>query len=186
MAATVVRNEPAVLKYGRNMLEQYNLAVARKEFNSGIIIDQSDPTASNPAIMEYIRTLVPTELLDDPETQVAIVHKSIEKPGLSWHIDDCQITKRNKPPTYNTECYILLEDNKYLYFNTPNKKLPKYTLLFYSSTYNEDFTGGLLVLADNTTVKPRAGWGFMLDSREAHMVTPVLSGNRFVTVVKIY
>lgn len=186
MAATVVRNEPAVLKYGRNMLEQYNLATARKEFNSGIIINQSDPTASNPAIMEYIRTLVPTELLDDPETQVAIVHKTIEKPGLSWHIDDCQITKRNKPPTYNTECYILLEDNKYLYFNTPNKKLPKYTLLFYSSTYNEDFTGGLLVLADNTTVKPRAGWGFMLDSREAHMVTPVLSGDRFVTVVKIY
>jgi hypothetical protein len=85
----VVRNEPAVLKYGRKMLEDYNLATARKEFNSGI-------------------------------------------------------------------------------------------------TYCEDFIGGLLVLADNTTIKPRAGWGYMLDSREAHMVTPILSGHRFVTVVKIY
>ena len=182
----IVRNEPAVLKYGRKMLEDYNLASARKEFNSDIIIDQSNPTASNTAIMEYIQTLVSSELLDDPETHVVIVHKSIEKPGLSWHIDDCQITKRKTPPEYNTECYILLEDNKYLYFNTPNKKLPKYTMLFYSSTYSEDFTGGLLVLADNTTIKPRAGWGIMLDSREAHMVTPVLSGDRVVTVVKIY
>ena len=182
----VVRNEPAVLKYGRKMLEDYNLAVARKEFNSGIIVDQTNAIASNPAIMEYIRTLIPHALLDDPETHVAIIHKSIEKPGLCWHIDDCQITKRKTPPEYNTECYILLEDNKYLYFNTPNKKLPKYTLLFYSSTYGEDFTGGLLVLADNTTIKPRAGWGYMLDSREAHMVTPILSGHRYVTVVKIY
>ena len=72
-----------------------------------------------------------------------------------------------------------------MYFNTPTKKLPKFTILFYSSTYQVDFEGGILNLADGTQVVPVKNHGFVLDSREAHMVTRVTKGIRNVTVVKI-
>jgi hypothetical protein len=120
------------------------------------------------------------------------VHKTIPKLGLKWHIDDCVINNRKEPPTYNLEQYILLSANpaeskyRYLYFNTPTKRLPRYTLLFYSSTYGEDFTGGKLCLSDGVEILPVKGHGFLLDSREVHMVTPVKTGERRVSVVKIY
>ena len=88
------------------------------------------------------------------------------------------------------EQYILLDNTGdklvYLYFNTPTKKLPKFTVLFYSSTHQIDFEGGILNLADGTQVIPVKNHGFILDSRESHMVTRVTKGIRNVTVVKIY
>jgi hypothetical protein len=74
----------------------------------------------------------------------------------------------------------------YLYFNTPTKKLPKFTILFYSSTHGVDFEGGTLKLADGTEIIPKRNNGFVVDSREAHMVTRITKGVRNVSVVKIY
>ena len=70
-----------------------------------------------------------------------------------------------------------------LYFN---EKKPKYTILFYSSTYKIDFDGGVLHFADGIKIIPKRQTGIMFDSREAHMVNPVLHGNRHVCVVKVY
>ena len=188
MAAETSSNTPAILTWGTKICQDLNLASYRREFN----YDFAQPIADTPReiILAFLQDSL--GLIDFNTDDIVIVHKTLPDIGLKWHIDDCQINNRKEPPTYNLEQYILLEQDleknkyKYLYFNTPTKRLPRFTLLFYSSTYDTDFTGGILCLSDGTQVLPKANQGFMLDSREVHMVTPVKSGVRKVSVVKIY
>ena len=190
------RNKPAIQKYGELILERYNLASSRKEFTFDFNIDfnidftiynniDEQITLTNSKIRTFLeKTLHFTE---EQSANAVIVHKTIDKPGLKWHIDDCQLVNfKQNAPSYNLEQYIHLEGSKYLYFNTPTKTLPKFTVLFYSSTYKEDFDGGILNLVDGTQIKPQKQKGFVMDSREAHMVSPVSRGVRNVSVVKIY
>jgi len=182
---TKTNNKPAIQKYGEMLLEKYNLVDTRQEFIYDFTIDHSnDPSTADGNIRRFLETYFLFTL--EQISRAVIVHKTIEKPGLKWHIDDCQLVNFKIAPTYNLEQYIHLKDTKYLYFNTPTKTLPKYTILFYSSTYREDFDGGLLTLADGTQIEPKKQNGILLDSREAHMVTPVTRGIRNVSVVKIY
>lgn len=187
----MVSNIPAIYTWGKKLLEDFGLAAFRRSFTFPFEINDATPRET---IIDFIRAAAPAGLgiTDfDPE-HVVIVHKTIPEPGLKWHIDDCVINNRKEPPSYNLEQYILLEANpaeskyRYLYFNTPTKRLPRFTLLFYSSTYNVDFTGGKLCLSDGVEVLPEKGHGLLLDSREVHMITPVKSGDRQVSVVKIY
>lgn len=178
-------NKPTIQKYGEILLEKYNLADTRQEFTYDFTIDHTNnPSTADENIRRFLETLL--QMTPEQASSAVIVHKTIEKPGLKWHIDDCQLVNFKTAPTYNLEQYIHLEGSRYLYFNTPTKTLPKYTILFYSSTYKEDFDGGLLTLADGTQIIPKKQNGILLDSREAHMVTPVSRGIRNVTVVKIY
>lgn len=178
-------NKPAIQKYGEILLEKYNLADARKEFTFDFEIKHSaNPTDSDTNIRTFLENAL--HFTREEAANAVIVHKTIEKPGLKWHIDDCQLVNFKTAPTYNLEQYISLDNGKYLYFNTPTKTLPKFTILFYSSTYLRDFEGGLLTLVDGTQIKAKKQNGIILDSREAHMVTPVIRGIRNVTVVKIY
>jgi hypothetical protein len=188
-------NMPSIQKYGMVLLEKYNLAATRIEFSFDFHINHSSDHSSKPSdadssIRQFIANNfnldINLNLTPEQIENVVIVHKTIEKPGLKWHIDDCQLVNFKNAPTYNLEQYIYLEGTKYLYFNTPTKTLPKFTILFYSSTYKEDFDGGLLTLADGTQIVPQKQHGILMDSREAHMVTPVSRGTRNVTVVKIY
>lgn len=192
-------NMPSIQKYGMVLLEKYNLAAARIEFTFDFNINQSSYHSSKPfdadsSIRQFIANNLNLDinlninlnLTPEQIANVVIVHKTIEKPGLKWHIDDCQLVNFKIAPTYNLEQYIYLEGTKYLYFNTPTKTLPKFTILFYSSTYKEDFDGGLLILADGTQIIPQKQHGILMDSREAHMVSPVSRGTRNVSVVKIY
>lgn len=180
-------NIPAIYKWGKKIQEEMNLSASRCAFTFPFEIGEETP---RDIIINFIRSVLG---IDDfnPE-QVVIVHKTIPESGLKWHIDDCVINNRKEPPTFNQEQYILLETNsaeskyRYLYFNTPTKRLPRFTLLFYSSTFGEDFTGGKLCLSDGVEILPQRGHGLILDSREVHMVTPVKSGDRRVSVVKIY
>jgi hypothetical protein len=182
---TKTNNKSAIQKYGEMLLEKYNLVDTRQEFVYDFTIDHlNDPSTADGNIRRFLETYFLFTL--EQVSRAVIVHKTIEKPGLKWHIDDCQLVNFKIAPTYNLEQYIHLKDTKYLYFNTPTKTLPKYTILFYSSTYKEDFDGGLLTLADGTQVIPKKQTGILLDSREAHMVTPVSRGIRNVSVVKIY
>jgi hypothetical protein len=64
--------------------------------------------------------------------------------------------------------------------------LPTKTILFYKSSWNIDFTGGILRFADSTEIKPKINTGIIFNSIEVHMVTPIKSGTRKVCVVKIY
>lgn len=189
MAAATTKeqnNKPAIQKYGELMLERYNLASARKEFTFDFTIDHhSNPSTADDNIRAFLENNL--NMTSEEASSAVIVHKTIDKPGLKWHIDDCQLINfKNRAPTYNLEQYIHLEESKYLYFNTPTKKQPKFTVLFYSSTYKEDFDGGILYLADGMQIKPKKQNGIVIDSREAHMVSPVQRGIRNVSVVKIY
>jgi hypothetical protein len=178
-------NEPLLLKYGKTILTTYNLQQARKEFTFDFdIYSTGDPIESNAEIITFLETSL--GFTREQAQNAVIIHKNIGEKGLKWHIDNCQLVNFKTAPTYNLEQYIHLEGTKYLYFNTDYKKLPKYTILFYSSTYGKDFMGGMLTLADGVKIRPEKQKGIMMDSREAHMVTPVTSGTRYVTVVKIY
>jgi hypothetical protein len=178
-------NMPAIQKYGILILERYNLADSRLEFTYDFPIDHANnPSNADDNISKCLENNL--QFTKAEATSAVIVHKSIDKNGLKWHIDDCQLVNFKNEPTYNLEQYIYLEGHKYLYFNTPTKTLPKFTVLFYSSTYKDDFDGGLLKLADGMQIIPKRQCGIIMDSREAHMVTPVTRGVRNVTVVKIY
>jgi len=189
--STLERNVPAILTYGRKILEMFpEIISSRKSFEFDFDIDRSgNPDNSNDNIRNFVKNLGFTQ---EEADNALIIHKNIKPEGLSWHIDDCQLVKfkKGKEPIYNIDQYIMLDNTGdklvYLYFNTPTKKLPKFTILFYSSTYQVDFEGGILNLADGTQVVPVKNHGFVLDSREVHMVTRVTKGIRNVTVVKIY
>jgi hypothetical protein len=185
MSQKVQHNKPAIQKYGELILERYNLAAARKEFTFDFTIDHTtDPSTANDNIRACLENTL--NLSAEQSRKAVIVHKTIDKPGLKWHIDDCQLVNIKTAPTYNLEQYMHLEGTKYLYFNTPTKTLPLFTILFYSSTYKKDFDGGLLTLADGVQISPQRQHGIMIDSREAHMVSPISRGVRNVSVVKIY
>lgn len=186
------KNIPTILSYGVKILSIFpEITSSRRHFTYNFTINHSNnPNDSNDDICDFlIKNLGFTQEQID---NCVIVHKNIEQKGLSWHIDDCQLikVKKDKIPTYNTNQYTMLENNGdktvYLYFNTPTKKLPKFTILFYSSTHGIDFDGGILTLADGTQIIPKNKNGFVMDSREAHMVTRITRGIRNVSVVKIY
>ena len=191
MSTPIERNVPAILTYGRKILKMFpDIISSRKYFEFNFDINHSgNPNDSNFNIREFIKNM---GFSQEESDNAIIVHKSIKPDGLTWHIDDCQLVKyqKGKEPTYNLHQYILLDNTGdklvYLYFNTPTKKLPKFTILFYASTHQIDFEGGILTLADGTQVNPVKNHGFILDSREAHMVTRVTKGVRNATVVKIY
>ena len=57
-------------------------------------------------------------------------HKQIDMPGLKFHIDDCVIVTKKFEPIYNSERFIKLTENKYLYFHKDkNIKKKKITVL---------------------------------------------------------
>ena len=187
-------NKPLIQRYGEYILaDDPDIILARKTFNYDIDLSGDD---ANDMIIEFINR----ELLSyagNPITSdhVKIIHKDIPDKGLNWHIDDCQVVSMKEPPTYKLECYKRLSniipdcnDNKYLYFNpdTPTDRPAKYTVLFYSSSWGIDFQGGELFLADGVKIRPMKGTGIMMDTREAHMVSPVRNGIRKVCLVKIY
>lgn len=193
MSETAIeRNVPAILTYGRKILEMFpEIRSYRKHFQYNFDIPHSEkPDSANDSIKHFL--LKNLGFSQEQVDNCVIVHKSLKPEGLSWHIDDCQLVKykKDKVPTYNLDQYILLENTGdkfvYLYFNTPTKKLPKFTILFYSSTNGIDFEGGTLKLADGTEIISVKNNGFVVDSREAHMVTRVTKGIRTVSVVKIY
>lgn len=182
-------NIPLIQRYGNAILTP-NITCVRTKFSFDFEVDFSGST--DDLIIDFIKsTLLETASKD----RIKIIHKMIPEKGLSWHIDDCQAVAMKEPPKFKKECYIRLVDfvpdcnpNKYLYFNpdTPTGEMAKYTVLFYSSSHGDDFDGGILHLADGEKITPIKGTGFLVDTREAHMVTPITRGVRKVSVVKIY
>jgi hypothetical protein len=171
-------NIPFLFTVGKQINKEYSLEEKRVEFTFDFVINGEETD-------EEIKKFIELKLgISKEQTKNAIIiHKIIDKKGLNWHIDDCQIITRNKPPIFNLEKFIPIGDKKYLFFNTP--KLPYLTILFYSSTYDEDFEGGILKLIDKE-IYPKKGQGIMFDSKEVHMVTPIKSGIRKITLVKLY
>ena len=174
-------NIPRLKRYGKQLLGnvELNLAPKRRSF-----VFDFEPTAEN--IVSFIRGM------GYDFTDIDIIDKTWAfsdtktKIGLKDHVDDCQLVHRKEPPSYNGELYMRLDDDYYLYFNNKFRKLPLMTFIFYMSTYGTDFNGGILRLADDTEIFAQAGHGFVIDSKEVHMVTPITKGTRRSIVVKIY
>jgi hypothetical protein len=100
---------------------------------------------------------------------------------MKWHIDDAQVINHRKNNDYNEQ--IKISEKKSLYY--PNKK-PKYSLIIYGSTYNEDFTGGILEFSDGTKIKPQKDMCILFNSNEAHCVHKIKSGVRMSLLIKFY
>jgi hypothetical protein len=176
-------NKPNLEIIGKELLENYDLQKYRYYFTFDFEIDFDKPDETNNLIKKFIKSKLKMNFDDN---FIEIIHKQILEDGLNWHIDDCVIVTKKSEPIYNKERYIKISDNKYLYFHNRFNRLPISSIIFYSSTYAEDFTGGILKLCDGIEIIPIKGNGIILDSREVHMVTPVKYGNRYVTLVKIY
>ena len=175
--------QPILYKIGKELLEKYNLQKYRQYFTFDFDINFENPNKINKIIKNFIKSKLK---IDFDDNFIEIIHKKILEEGLNWHIDDCVIITKKSEPIYNKERYIKISDSKYLYFHNRFNRLPYKTILFYSSTFGIDFDGGILQFVDDTIIKPEKYTGLIFDSREAHCVTPVKSGNRFVTLVKIY
>ena len=165
------KNKPLIEILGIALLEKYpEIKHIRKSFIFDPII-----LTNNDLIFEFINS----NLIDLTNFNIEVVHKAIDRDGLKPHFDDYQLIKNN--PKDNFDRFIHIKNKFYLYRIT---KEPIFTILFYKSTYNVDFTGGELCLVDEKII-PKRGEGFMISSKEAHHVNRH-DGNREVTVVKLY
>ena len=117
---------------------------------------------------------------------IIINKKFQDKQSLKYHIDDCQLVKIRTGPEYNQDKYIHIKDNYYLFVNNQYNKIPEATFIFYESTYDIDFTGGILVLSDKTNIYPKKNMCILIDGCEVHKVTPIINGKRKSTIVKMY
>jgi hypothetical protein len=163
---------------GKQLIEQFQLKHNRIFFE----FTDNDIT-SNESIKEFIKNKLNISFEED---LIDIIRKQIPENGINYHIDDCVLITKKTQPTYNKERYIQISENKYLYFNNRFNKIPQKTIIFYMSTYGEDFTGGILRLCDHIEIKPKKYTGIVIDSREVHMVTQIKSGTRNIILVKIY
>lgn len=171
-------NIPRLQKFGLKLLESENLQKDRLMFNFSFELTD-----------ENIKNFLTKEFNADT-SKIEIIHKTFDakkdnNKGLSFHIDDCQVVTMKNPPTYDIDKYIHI-DGKYYLYCTSKHGIPKYTFVFYSSTQDKDFTGGTLMLVDGENIVPKENTGFKLNGMEVHMVTPIKSGIRKSTVVKIY
>jgi len=173
-------NLPLLYKIGKDLNEKYQFNKYRQNFTFDFDIDG---TESDEIIRNFLCSNL--DISAEKASDAIIIHKTINEDGLKWHIDDCQIITRKEPPLYDLEKFIPIGIGKYLFFKTPSSKLPFKTIIFYSSTYGVDFEGGILRMVDEE-IFPKKGEGIMFDSREVHMVTPVKSGIRKITLVKLY
>jgi hypothetical protein len=171
-------NKPQLYNIGKQLLQDYDLKTSRIffEFNDKNI--ESDESIKN-FIVNKLNILFDNNFID-------IIRKQIPENGIGYHIDDCILTTKKSEPVYNKDKYIKISENKYLYFNNRFNKIPQKTIIFYMSTYKEDFDGGILRLCDDIEIIPKKYTGIVMDSREVHMVTPIKSGIRKIILVKIY
>lgn len=99
---------------------------------------------------------------------------------LNWHIDDCAVYKHDT--TENKTNNIVLND-KYSLYHT--KTLPKYTMIIYLTSIDQDFVGGEFEFVDQL-IKPKKNDVVFFDSREVHRVRTFRGGNRQNILVKFY
>ena len=161
--------------YGQELISKYNLIDKR-------FIYYYDFELSIDNIITFCEDKINRKI-----NKYEIINKEFQdNQSLKYHIDDCQLVKINSEPEYNQDKFIHIKDNHYLFINNKYNKIPLYTFIFYESSYNIDFTGGLLVLSDDSIIYPKKNMCVLLDGLEVHKVMPVINGKRKSTIVKMY
>lgn len=103
--------------------------------------------------------------------------------SMKWHCDDASIISHNSNLINHYDSQIKISEKKSLYYVN---KIPKYSLIIYGSTYNQDFTGGVIEFSDGYKIKPVKNMCLIFDSREAHCVHRIRSGKRKLILIKFY
>ena len=135
----------------------------------------------------YVSDLINLQELQLPILLENYSIKIVEKehgPGffMKWHMDDGQVIKHNKN-TLPRPSQLIVNEKKAIHFQeTP----PKYSLIYYLSSYGEDFEGGLFEFCDGRIIKPEKNKYIFFDSRYIHRVHPVKSGIRKNILIKFY
>ena len=115
------------------------------------------------------------------------IKTNIKDDYMKWHCDDALIISHKSNLIQNVEInqqnQFKISDKKCLYY--PNK-IPKYSLIIYGSTYNQDFEGGILEFSDGTKIKPEKNLCVFFDSREAHCVHKIKSGKKECILIKFF
>ena len=162
-------------EYGQELISKYNLTDKRSMY-------YYDFELTHDNILRFCE-----QKLNKKINNYEIINKEFQdKQSLKYHIDDCQIIKMKIEPLYNKEKYIHIKDNYYLFVNNQYNKIPEATFIFYESTYDIDFTGGILVLSDKTNIYPKKNMCILIDGCEVHKVTPIINGKRKSTILKMY
>ena len=101
---------------------------------------------------------------------------------MKWHMDDGQVIKHNKNTLHRLSQLIINEKKSIHFQEIP----PKYSLIYYLSSYEEDFEGGLFEFCDGRIIQPEKHKYIFFDSRYIHCVHPVKSGIRKNILIKFY
>lgn len=99
---------------------------------------------------------------------------------LNWHIDDCAMLKHN---TTDNKTNNVPLNNKYSLYH--KNELPKYTMIIYLTSIDEDFKGGEFEFIDKL-IKPKKYDVLFFDSREVHRVRRFREGTRKNILIKFY
>ena len=101
-----------------------------------------------------------------------------------WQCNDAVvISNKNKNKFLFNNNQVILSEKKSLYY--PNK-VPKYNLIIFGSTYNEDFTGGIFEFSDGTKIEPCKNMCIFFNSKEAHYIHRIYSGIKKATLITFY
>jgi hypothetical protein len=131
-----------------------------------------------------IKNIIDLDLLDINKYEYEIIKKTKTKGFyMNWHLDNSAIIKHNKSSINNIQGQIQISDKHALHYYS---RKPKYTLLIYESSYNENFTGGTLELIDGTIIYPQKNMYVFFDSNLPHKVNIITDGNRNNYLIKFY
>lgn len=122
--------------------------------------------------------------LNFPKNEIVYtIKKNSTGDYMKWHCDDATIISHKNQNIDRFVNQIKISEKKALFY--PNK-IPKFSLIIYGSTYGKDFQGGKIEFSDGTVIKPERNLCIFFDSREAHYVHKIKSGNRKLILMKFY
>lgn len=169
-----------ILSIGRERINDNKIINNRYCFNLENILETKELSEIN--LIEFAINEINKKLkINLNELKREIIQRD-NKEGfyLNWHIDDCAIYKHNN--TENKKNNIPINDKYSLYHEN---ELPKYTMIIYLTSIDEDFKGGEFEFV-NKLIKPKKYDVIFFDSREVHRVRRFRGGTRRNILVKFY
>lgn len=100
----------------------------------------------------------------------------------NWHLDGKRVFENRKGiicPTNPTN------NEKYVLHNIFDPT-PIYSILYYGSTYDQDFKGGLIEFINGIKIKPYKNLCIIFDSNLGHQVTLQTDGQRSCYLIMVY
>lgn len=155
-----------------NKCIEYNKKLAFNVFMASNQIYQNILDNNLDALYIYIYKICNIDL--QPYNYSIIFRKTEKGYYHNWHLDGRRVFKNRKgivcpSDPNNTSEYIL---------HNILETIPKYSLLYYNSNYNIDFTGGTIEFINNKIIQPKKNLCILFDSNLGHRVNNQNSGIR--------